>query len=95
MYFQKRKTVAMLCGRFSFFRREPSASGATGDRLGKPERDVGWLLLAARGWRDFCFSSAKGMTAPKPVATSRRAQSGQPVDCNWLKRMEPEWNVRC
>jgi hypothetical protein len=34
--------------------------------------------------------NSKGMTAPKPVATSMRAKLGQPVDCNWLKRMEPE-----
>jgi len=35
----------------------------------------------------------KTMTAPQPVATSRRAKHGQPVDCKLLKGMEPEWNV--
>ena len=67
----------------------------------------GWLLLAARGWRVFLLFFAwlpikkmiipamltKTMTAPQPVATSRRAKHGQPVDCKLLKGMEPEWNV--
>ena len=35
----------------------------------------------------------KTMTAPQPVATSRRANYGQRMGCKWLKRMEPEWNV--
>ncbi len=34
----------------------------------------------------------KTMTAPQPVATSRRANNGQPVDCKLLKGMEPGWN---
>jgi hypothetical protein len=49
---------------------------------------MGWQLLAARGWRGFCFLDGyrlksryiamftKTMTAPKPVVTSRRANIG-------------------
>jgi hypothetical protein len=54
----------------------------------------GWQLLAAKGLAGFLPFFAKSMTAPEPVATSRRAYNGQPVDCKLLKRMELEWNER-
>lgn len=56
----KTKTAANHCGRFCFFRREPSASGATGAILKVLRKeDGGWQLLAARGWRGFCFIFCK------------------------------------
>jgi len=68
----KNKTDAMPCERFVFQARavcEWSHRWQTGST-----KYVEWLLLAARGWRDFCFFFfAKGMTAPQPGAMSRRA----------------------
>ena len=86
---QKNKTDAMHCGRFVFL-------GASRLRVEPPvpyqgylkNEVVGWQLLAARGWRGFCFlhdyhlkskytaMHTKTMTAPKPVVTSRRANIG-------------------
>ena len=77
----------MPCGRLIFLGFRAVASVATGAIPGVP-KDMGWLLLATRGWRGFCFLHdyhlkskytamlTKTMTAPKPVATSRRANIG-------------------
>jgi len=77
------------CGRCCFFRREPSASGATGARLERPTWDVGWQLLAARGWRDFCFFFFRKRHDSTAAGGDEQASLIlQPVDCERLKGME-------
>jgi len=44
----------MPCGRLIFLGFRAVASVATGAIPGVP-KDMGWLLLATRGWRGFCF----------------------------------------
>ncbi len=60
--------------------RSPFASVATGASLGIT--DVGRLATAGQQGDGvtFAFFSAKGMTAPQPVATRRRAKLGQRPD---------------
>jgi hypothetical protein len=84
MVFRKNKTDAMPCERFVFFRREPSASGATGGRLEVRSMLDGYCLQQGAGVVFVFLHSyhlkvklfamlTKTMTAPQPVATSRRA----------------------
>ena len=82
----KNKTGAKVADVLFLLAFEPTARVATGARLWVPKDEDGdWLLLATRGWRGFCFFHGyllkskylamltKTMTAPKPVATCRRA----------------------
>ncbi len=65
-------TAAMPCGRYF-----PSALAVSECSHRCQSQDYGCretgYCKAARGWRDLCLFSAKGMTALQTVATRRRA----------------------
>jgi len=56
----------------------------------------GSCFLACLPLKSLIISNAhKNYDSPEAGGDQQASKYGQPVDCKWLKRMEPEWNERC